>query len=26
MFEMTPEEQRMLVGRTPAGAAKPAGE
>ena len=26
LFQMTPEEQRMLVGRTPAGSAKPAGE
>ena len=26
LFQMTPEEQRMLVGRTPAGASKPAGD
>ena len=26
MFEMTPEEQRLLVGRTPAGAGKPGGQ
>ncbi len=26
MFEMTPEEQRLLVGRSPSGGAKPAGQ
>jgi cytochrome c2 len=26
MFQMTPEEQRLLVGRSPAGGAKPAGQ